>query len=150
MLFAIAPYAARVPYEIWILLTRHASSFVVIQTEARRWLFAWQSPAVIEDPGDPPQLLHPHCSCTGRRYELLPLALRADPQTVQALLRNGYTGESHEPEQSAAFLSRKLTALTRQQSFDSYQRIDPRLSLSYVVVDRDFQVTPLLRKMVCT
>ncbi|MGB4218956.1 MAG: hypothetical protein WBK63_07670 [Bacillota bacterium] len=113
---AIAPYAARVPYEIWILPTRHASSFVAItDAEAREMAFCLGRVllALAEDLGDPPYSYYIHTAparAGDMSYYHWHLELIPRVTAVTGIeYGTGIPVNPMSPEQSAAFLSRKLT-----------------------------------------
>lgn len=113
---AITPYAARVPYEIWILPTRHASSFTSItdaETREMALCLGRVLLALADDLGDPPYSYYIHTAPARagdlRHYhwhlELIPRMTTATGFEYST----GIPVNPMSPEQNAVFLNRKLT-----------------------------------------
>lgn len=113
---AITPYAARVPYEIWILPKRHASSFTSItdaETKEMALCLGRVLLALAEDLGDPSYCYYIHTS-PARMWDLdyYHWHLELIPRLMGVTGIEYSTGvpvNAMNPEQNAAFLNRKLT-----------------------------------------
>lgn len=113
---AITPYAARVPFETWVVPTRHSCAFTTIsdaETKALARTLAHILLVLSEDLGDPDYTYHIHTAparVTGLEHyhwhlELIP--------RVSASIGLEYSTGIHvnpmSPEDNAAFLNRRLT-----------------------------------------
>lgn len=113
---AITPYAARVPFETWIVPTRHSCAFATIsdsETKALARTLAHILLVLAEDLGDPAYTYHIHTAparVTGLDHYHWHLELI--PRVSASIGLEHSTGiyvNPMSPEDNAAFLNRRLT-----------------------------------------
>lgn len=113
---AVTPYAARVPFETWIVPRRHSSAFTTItdaETKALARSLARILLVLAEDLGDPSYTYHIHTAparVTGLEHyhwhlELIPRMAATSGLEYGA----GIYANPASPEGDAAFLSRRVT-----------------------------------------
>ena len=113
---AITPYAARVPFETWIVPTRHSCAFTTIsdgETKALARTLAHILLVLAEDLGDPAYTYHIHTAparVTGLDHyhwhlELIPRV----SSSIGLEYSTGVYVNPMSPEDNAAFLNRRLT-----------------------------------------
>lgn len=115
---AITPYAARVPFETWIVPRRHSASFTDITDAETKELALCLARVLLvfaEDLGDPPYSYYIHTS-PARVYDLeyYHWHLELVPRLTEAIGVDYGTGipvNLMSPEKCATFLNRRLTVI---------------------------------------